>query len=80
MNTMIIYIFFKDLIRDSSYLTFAYMTRIVPIAKDFSQSTLNHSMEYKILIDKIYYQYSGFTKQEVLDLCSKNKELNFDDL
>ena len=36
MNTMIIYIFFKDLIRDSSYLTFAYMTRIVPIAKDFS--------------------------------------------
>jgi len=56
------------------------MTEIVPIAKDFSESTLNCSMEYIILNDKKYYQYFGFTDQEDLDLWSKNKELNFDDL
>ncbi|ORX50426.1 hypothetical protein BCR32DRAFT_288156 [Anaeromyces robustus] len=68
--------FLKSLIKDKSYLAFAYMTGITPIAKEFSQSTLNCFTEYSMLDDDKYYQYFGFTEQEVRDLCEKNKKIN----
>ncbi|ORX63954.1 hypothetical protein BCR32DRAFT_307150, partial [Anaeromyces robustus] len=68
--------FLKGLIKDKGYLAFAYMTGITPIAKEFSQSTLNCFTEYSMLKDKKYYQYFGFTEQEVRDLCEKNKKIN----
>ncbi|ORX65568.1 hypothetical protein BCR32DRAFT_286471 [Anaeromyces robustus] len=68
--------FLKSLIKDKSYSAFAYMTGISPIAKEFSQSTLNCFDEYSMLKDKKYYQYFGFTEQEVRDLCEKNKKIN----
>ncbi|ORX64853.1 hypothetical protein BCR32DRAFT_297922 [Anaeromyces robustus] len=68
--------FLKDLIKDKGYLAFAYMTGITPIAKEFSQSTLNCFTEYSMLDDDKYYQYFGFTEQEVRDLCEKNKKIN----
>ncbi|ORX44295.1 hypothetical protein BCR32DRAFT_331011 [Anaeromyces robustus] len=48
------------------------MTGISPIAKEFSQSTLNCFTEYSMLKDKKYYQYFGFTEQEVRDLYLEN--------
>ncbi|ORX72562.1 hypothetical protein BCR32DRAFT_297222 [Anaeromyces robustus] len=68
--------FLKSLIKDKCYSAFAYMTGISPIAKEFSQSTLNCFDEYSMLKDKKYYQYFGFTEQEVRDLCEKNKKIN----
>ncbi|ORX65570.1 hypothetical protein BCR32DRAFT_113801 [Anaeromyces robustus] len=68
--------FLKGLIKDKGYLAFAYMTGISPIAKEFSQSTLNCFTEYSMLDDDEYYQYFGFTEQDVRDLCEKNKKIN----
>jgi len=72
--------FLKYLIKDHTYLAFVYITGITPIAKELSQSTLNCFREYTMLNDKKYYKYFGFTEEEVRELCSKNKNLTFDDL
>ncbi|KAG4083357.1 hypothetical protein H8356DRAFT_1065047 [Neocallimastix lanati (nom. inval.)] len=72
--------FLKYLIKDNSFLAFAYMTGITPIAKKLSQSTLNCFSEYTMLNDDQYYKYFGFTEEEVNKLCSKNKKLTFKDL
>ncbi|ORX77622.1 hypothetical protein BCR32DRAFT_283033 [Anaeromyces robustus] len=64
--------FLKSLIKDQGYSSFAYMTGISPIAKELSQSTLNCFDEYSMLNDKKYYQYFGFTEQEVRDLYLEN--------
>jgi hypothetical protein len=65
--------FLKDLIKDQPYNAFVYMTGILPIAKQLSQSTLNCFTEYSILEDDKYYQYFGFTGKEVKELCNKPK-------
>ncbi|KAL6617933.1 hypothetical protein U3516DRAFT_662107 [Neocallimastix sp. 'constans'] len=57
--------FLKYLIKDNSFLAFAYMTGITAIAKKLSQSTLNCFREYTMLNDKKYYKYFGFTEKEV---------------
>ncbi|ORX65546.1 hypothetical protein BCR32DRAFT_330350, partial [Anaeromyces robustus] len=67
--------FLKSLIKDQGYSAFAYMTGILPITKEFSQSTLNCFDEYSMLNDDEYYQYFGFTEQEVRDLCKKKKKI-----
>ncbi|ORY65568.1 hypothetical protein LY90DRAFT_700724 [Neocallimastix californiae] len=64
----------EDLYPNSNILkNFAYMTGILPISKQLSQSTINCFTEYSMLNDKDYYQYFGFTEQEVKDLCEINK-------
>jgi len=68
--------FLKDLIKDKGYVAFVFMTGIIPIAKQTSQSTLNCFNEYSMLEDNEYYQYFGFTEQEVRDLCIHFKILN----
>ena len=65
--------FLKNLIKDQVYVAFVYMTGILPIAKQMTQSTINCFNEYSMLNDKDYYQYFGFTEQEVKDLCEINK-------
>ncbi|KAG4082964.1 hypothetical protein H8356DRAFT_1749639 [Neocallimastix lanati (nom. inval.)] len=72
--------FLKYLIKDNSYLAFVYMTGITPIAKELSQSTLNCFMEYTMLNDEKYFQYFGFTEDEVNELCEINKNLTFENL
>ncbi|ORX64841.1 hypothetical protein BCR32DRAFT_286817 [Anaeromyces robustus] len=64
--------FLKSLIKDKSYSAFVFMTGIMPIEK----SILNCFVEYSMLNDEEYYQYFGFTEQEVRDLCEKNKKIN----
>ncbi|KAG4091459.1 hypothetical protein H8356DRAFT_604864 [Neocallimastix lanati (nom. inval.)] len=65
--------FLKNLIKDQVYVAFVYMTGILPIAKQMTQSTINCFNEYSMLNDKDYYQYFGFTEQEVIKLCEINK-------
>jgi len=56
------------------------MTGITAIAKELSQSTLNCFREYTMLNDKKYFQYFGFTEDEVNELCEINKNLTFENL
>ncbi|KAG4093371.1 hypothetical protein H8356DRAFT_1311921 [Neocallimastix lanati (nom. inval.)] len=72
--------FLKNLIKDKSYIAFVYMTGILPIAKQLSQSTLNCFNEYSMMEDNKYYQYFGFTEKEVEELCKKNPKLEYDKL
>ena len=72
--------FLKDLIKDKPYNAFVYMTGILPIAKQLSQSTLNFFTEYSILEDDKYYQYFGFTGKEVKELCKINSKLKYKEI
>ena len=47
----------------------AYMTGILPIKKDSSQSALSDFWEYTIFNPLEYSEYVGFTEDEVLGLC-----------
>lgn len=49
----------------------AYMTGILPIKKDGSQSAISDFEEYTMLGPLQYGEYVGFTEQEVRDLCRK---------
>lgn len=49
----------------------AYMTGILPIKKDGSQSAISDFREYPILNPGKFAEYTGFTEQEVKALCGK---------
>jgi len=72
--------FLCSLIKNKGYIAFVYMTGILPIAKELSQSTLNCFDEYSMLDDDMYYKYFGFTKEEVEKLCDKNNVLKYENL
>ncbi|OUM58849.1 hypothetical protein PIROE2DRAFT_64142 [Piromyces sp. E2] len=65
--------FLRDLIKDRGYAAFVYMTGILPIAKELSQSTINFFNEYSMLDDEMYYKYFGFTEREVRALCGNDE-------
>ena len=50
----------------------AYMTGILPIKKDGSQSAISEFDEYTILDPGDFATYVGFTEQEVEHICKKN--------
>lgn len=56
----------------------AYMTGILPIKKDGSQSAVSDFLEYSILNPGVFAQYTGFTEEEVRKLCGKY-DLDFDE-
>ena len=56
----------------------AYMTGILPIKKDGSQSAISDFIEYPILDPGGFAGYTGFTEGEVQTLCEKY-ELSFDE-
>ena len=56
----------------------AYMTGILPVKKDGSQSAISDFREYPILNPAEFAEYTGFTEKEVRDLCERNK-MNFDE-
>ncbi|ORY13448.1 hypothetical protein LY90DRAFT_518179 [Neocallimastix californiae] len=72
--------FLTYLFKDNSYLAFVYMTGITAIAKELSKSSLNYFKEYTMLNDKKYFEYFGFTEEEVHKLCEKYKNLSFENL
>lgn len=47
----------------------AYMTGILPIKKDGSQSAISDFQEYSIICPMEYARYVGFTQEEVRKLC-----------
>lgn len=58
-------LFLKVLLRDRSYVAFAYMTGIMPIAKYSSGTELNNFLEYTMASEEKFSKYFGFTEPEV---------------
>ena len=55
----------------------AYMTGILPIRKDGSQSAISDFDEYTIIKPRMFAEYVGFTEPEVFALCQKH-HVSFD--
>lgn len=58
-------LFLKILLKDRSYVDFAYITGILPIAKYSSGTELNNFLEYTMASEEKYSEYFGFTESEV---------------
>ncbi len=70
---------FKSSGTTSKIFAGAYMTGILPIKKDGSQSAISDFQEYSVLEPLDYAKYVGFTEEEVMDQCRKHGK-NFDRL
>lgn len=57
--------FLRTLLKDKPYVSFCYMTGILPIKKHSNASSLNMFEEYTFLKDRIFEEYFGFTESEV---------------
>ena len=57
--------FLSNLLKDQPYVSLAYMTGILPIAKYSSGSELNMFAEYTMAAEELYSEYFGFTAKEV---------------
>ena len=68
---------FKNSGTTSKVFAAAYMTGILPIRKDGSQSAISDFDEYTIITPSVFAPYVGFTEKEVQDLCEKH-DVNFD--
>lgn len=58
-------LFLKGLLKDKPYVSLAYMTGILPIAKYSSGSELNMFVEYTMAAEMKFGNYFGFTESEV---------------
>lgn len=56
-----------------------YMTGILPIKKDGSQSALSDFKEFTMIKPRQYGEYVGFTEKEVKDLCDEHN-ISFDEM
>lgn len=63
--------FLSNLLKDKPYVSLAYMTGILPIAKYSSGSELNMFIEYSMVTQQRFSDYFGFTESEVKDLYAK---------
>jgi hypothetical protein len=57
--------FLSNLLKDKAYVSLAYMTGILPIAKYSTGSELNMFLEYTMATKVRYSEYFGFTDDEV---------------
>ena len=55
----------------TKYILLAYLTGILPIKKEKTQSALNNFDEFTMLSASILAPYIGFTEAEVKDLCER---------
>lgn len=55
----------------TKYIQLAYMTGILPIKREKTQSALNNFDEYTMLDAQQMAPYIGFTEEEVIHLCNK---------
>lgn len=53
------------------FISFAYLTGILPIKKYGTQSALNNFKEYTMVRPKVLAEYVGFTEPEVQKLCER---------
>ena len=63
--------FLRDLFKDKDYIALAYITGILPIKKYGHHSALNMFIEYSMIAPKQLAEYTGFTDEEVKELCEK---------
>ena len=61
--------FIRDWLKDKPYVALAYMTGILPIKKYGKHSALNMFDEYSMLAPMQLASYTGFTEEEVRELC-----------
>ena len=64
---------FKDSTITDKVFAGAYMTGILPIKKDGSQSAISEFWEYTILKPGIFAPYVGFTEHDVQAICAANQ-------
>ena len=62
---------FKNSGMTSKIFAAVYMTGILPVKKDGSQSAISDFTEYPILNPGAFAEYTGFTEEDVQKLCSK---------
>ena len=55
----------------TKYIQLAYLTGILPVKKEKTQSALNNFKDYSMLYAGPIAPYVGFTEQEVKNLCSE---------
>lgn len=58
----------------TKYIQLAYLTGILPIKKERTQSALNNFREYSMLNAGPLASYIGFTEEEVKELCEEYKK------
>ena len=63
--------FIRNLLKDKTYVSLAYMTGILPIKKYGTHSALNMFDEYSMTDPGEYAEFIGFTQDEVKDLCNQ---------
>ena len=68
---------FKNSGTTSKIFAAAYMTGILPIKKDGSQSAISDFKEYTMVKPRRFGEYVGFTENEVINLC-EHHHMNFD--
>ncbi len=61
----------RGLLKDQPYIAMAYMTGILPVKKYGKHSALNMFDEYSMTAPLQLASYTGFTEEEVQDLCRK---------
>lgn len=67
--------FLRGLLKDQPYVSLAYMTGILPIAKYSSGSELNMFLEYTMAGEEKYCEYFGFTESEVDKIYEKYRSM-----
>ena len=72
--------FLRNLLKDQPYVALCYMTGVLPIKKYSSGSALNMFDEFTFLKDRTFSEYFGFTQEEVLNSCSKNRKISFNEV
>ena len=71
--------FLRNWLKDKDYIALAYMTGILPIKKYGQHSALNMFIEYSMTFPRQLAPYTGFTVDEVKDLCSQYN-MRYDDI
>ena len=72
VNSIKVYLdFLRGWLKDKDYIALTYMTGILPIKKLGTQSSLNMFDEYSMLSSTGTEKYTGFTNEEVSNLCQK---------
>lgn len=61
--------FLRNLLKDQPYVALAYMTGILPVKKYGQHSALNMFWEYSMTGQFTFEEYTGFTEEEVKELC-----------
>ena len=71
--------FLRDLLKDQPYVALAYVTGILPVKKYGQHSALNMFWEYSMTNQKMLEEYTGFTEEEVKELCERY-DMDFEEI